>query len=288
VIFSWRRGETGCDRPTQPRMSLRASVCRRTDARKPSERETERVTGRPGEDPTKRPPVPHICLPRGATCNGESDGAGLPGRTAPPGLLAGIVDLPRTGAAGRRALQPGERGKDLPQILGTPYASYEPHLLWAASVGQGRGLRHSPPIHGAKAKSRAQSGEAGRLHEESWRADIDGAAIGRSGIGRTLTLELGESALVASNRPPGATLRPPAGRNIVGVSAVAWSSRYSNRGDRPVSPLAAGPPSSSIRPSCEVVPMIATRSVRLGVTLVKGADLRLRRLSILQSRPRKR
>jgi hypothetical protein len=34
-------------------------------------------------------------------------------------LLAGIVDRPRTGAAGRPALQPGERGEDLPQVLGT-------------------------------------------------------------------------------------------------------------------------------------------------------------------------
>src|SRR5262245_37139918 len=84
-------------------------------------------------------------------------------------------------------------------------------LRWA-----GRGLRHSPPIHGTKAKSRAQSGEAGRLHEGCWRADLDGAGIGRSGIGRTLTLELGESSLVASSRPPGANLRPPAGRDIVG------------------------------------------------------------------------
>src|SRR5262249_37337714 len=80
----------------------------------------------------------------------------------------------------------------------------------------GRGLRRSPPIHGTTAKSRAQSKEAGRLHEDSWRADVDGAGIGRSGIGRTSTLEWGESSLVAGSRPPGATLRPPAGRDIVG------------------------------------------------------------------------
>ena len=143
-------------------------------------------------------------------------------------------------------------------------------------------------IRGTKAKSRAQSGEAGRLHEGSWRTDVDRAGIGRSGIGRTLTLELGESALVASNRPPGANLRPPAGRDIVGESVVTWSSRHSNRGDRPVPPLAAGPPSSSIRPSSEVDPMIATRAVRLGVNRVKGADLGLRCLSIFQSRSGKR
>jgi hypothetical protein len=81
---------------------------------------------------------------------------------------------------------------------------------------QGCGLRHSPPIYGTKAKSRAQAGEAGRLQEESWRADLDGDGIGRFGIGRTTTLELGESSLVASSRPPGANLRPPAGRDIVG------------------------------------------------------------------------
>jgi hypothetical protein len=78
------------------------------------------------------------------------------------------------------------------------------------------------------------------------------------------------------------------GRDIVGVSVVTWSSRHSNRGDRPVPPLAAGAPSSSIRPSSEVAPMIATRAARLGVTRAKGADLGLRCLSIFQSRSRKR
>jgi hypothetical protein len=125
------------------------------------------------------------------------------------------------------------------------------------------------------------------LKKGSWRADIEGAGIGRSGIGRTLTLESGESALVASTRPPRANLRPPAGRDIVGVSVVTWPSRHSNRGDRPVPPVAARPPSSSIRPSIEVAPMIATRAVRLGVTRVKGADSGLQCLSIFPSRSRK-
>ncbi len=75
----------------------------------------------------------------------------------------------------------------------------------------------------------------------------------------------GGISLMASSRPPGANLRPPAGRDIVGRSVVTWSSRHSNRGDRPVPPLAAGPPSSSIRPTSEVALMIATRAVRLGV-----------------------
>jgi hypothetical protein len=42
------------------------------------------------------------------------------------------------------------------------------------------------------------------------------AGISRSGIGQTLTLKLGEFSLVASSRPSGANLRPPAGRDIVG------------------------------------------------------------------------
>ena len=69
---------------------------------------------------------------------------------------------------------------------------------------------------------------------------------------------------MAKSRPTGANLRPPAGRDIVGLSVVSWSSRHSNRGDRSVPLLAAGPPSSSIRPSSEVAPIIATRAVRLG------------------------
>src|SRR5262249_24529351 len=42
------------------------------------------------------------------------------------------------------------------------------------------------------------------------------------------------------------------------------SSRPSNRGEWPVPPLVAGPTCSSVRPSSEVAPMIATRAVRLG------------------------
>jgi hypothetical protein len=55
-----------------------------------------------------------------------------------------------------------------------------------------------------------------RHHEESLRADLDVAGISRSGIGQTLTLELGEFSLVASSRPSAASLRPSAGRDIVG------------------------------------------------------------------------
>ena len=53
---------------------------------------------------------------------------------------------------------------------------------------------------------------------------------------------------MANSRPPRANLRPPAGRDIMGLSVVTCRSSHSNRGDRPVRPLAAGQPSSSIRP----------------------------------------
>src|SRR5262249_48618433 len=121
-----------------------------------------------------------------------------------------------------------------------------------------------------------------------WRAEIDGAGIGRAGIRRTLTQQLGQSSLVASSRLPGANMRPPAGRDFVGVSIVTWSSRHLICGNRPVPPLAGGPPSASIRPTSEVAPMIATRALRLGVSRVKEADLGLRCLSIFQSRSGKR
>ena len=67
----------------------------------------------------------------------------------------------------------------------------------------------------------------------------------------SLSIELVDSSLEANSRPPGANLRPPAGRDIVGLSFVTGLSRHANRGDRPVAPLAAGPSSSSIRPSSE-------------------------------------
>ncbi len=79
-----------------------------------------------------------------------------------------------------------------------------------------------------------------------------GLATNSTVFGRTLTLELLESTLVANGRPPGANLRPPACRDIVGLSAVTSPSKHSNRGDRPVPPLAAGPLSTSIRPFSEV------------------------------------
>jgi hypothetical protein len=55
-----------------------------------------------------------------------------------------------------------------------------------------------------------------RHPERSLSADLDEAGISRSGIGQTLTLELGEFSLVASSRPSGANLWPPACRDIVG------------------------------------------------------------------------
>jgi hypothetical protein len=52
-------------------------------------------------------------------------------------------------------------------------------------------------------------------------ADLGGEGIAWFGIGRMLTLALGESSLVAIGRRAGANLRPPASRDILGLSVVA-------------------------------------------------------------------
>jgi hypothetical protein len=46
-------------------------------------------------------------------------------------LLAGIVRRPRAGSAGRRALQPRERGQDLPEVLGPARAMPQSPRRWS-------------------------------------------------------------------------------------------------------------------------------------------------------------
>ena len=221
---------------------------------------------------TRRPPAPHICWPRGTTCNGGSGGAGPPRRTVLR-LLAG------SGWTGRGPVPPvggHSSAASVVRIFRSPWDGrmvfirnpiFMVHLHRAGtrSAALATDPRHEGEIKGAvRGGGTAARRELEGRHRRSGdravrdRPDVD-AGIGGNPRSRR-----------AAGRPG-----PICGPRPV---AISWRVRRDVVSEAlelrlPASAASGGPPpSSSIRPSSEVAPMSVKCAVRLGVTRVKGPN----------------